>query len=226
MSSMRVIGLDIETSNLDMDADGLSFGDPNGWNTSCVSIYDHHRKATFHYVADPDSLNLSEEPTNVFPFSFLAHDLEEWFYSGYLLITKNGTDFDLPIIMKSTDEGGCGEAVARHVSLFLNAPTEKELPNGTIRELQPKHIDICLELREQTGSRHRLQHLIQGTFGSEESKLMDAAEAPENWAAGHHQTVLDYCGADARYTADLFFYGRREQRLYTTEETKPLRVRW
>ena len=67
-----------------------------------------------------------------------------------------------------------------------NAPTE-ELPNGTIKELQPKHIDICLELREQTAL-PPTQHLIQGTFGSEESKLMDAAEAPENWAAGHHQT--------------------------------------
>ena len=67
MNPMRVIGLDIETSNLDMDADGLSFGDPTGWTTSCVSIYDHHRDATFHYVADPDSLNLSDDSIQCVP---------------------------------------------------------------------------------------------------------------------------------------------------------------
>jgi len=55
---------------------------------------------------------------------------------------------------------------------------------------------------------------------------MNAAEAPENWAAGQHQKVLDYCGSDAKYTADLFFYGRREGRIYSTEEKRPLKAVW
>ena len=153
-------------------------------------------------------------------------DLEEWYYSGYQLITKNGGTFDLPIISKSLKTGGCGKTVATNLRLFLDAPTEKELPNGHIKLLTPKHFDICQYLRDTTGSRHKLQHLIQGTFGLSESKLMNAAEAPENWAAGQHQKVLDYCGSDAKYTADLFFYGRREGRIYSTEEKRPLKAVW
>ncbi len=50
---MKIIGLDIETLNLDMDSEGLEFDNPQGWKTSCVCIYDHHRDLTYHYVEDP-----------------------------------------------------------------------------------------------------------------------------------------------------------------------------
>jgi hypothetical protein len=223
---MKIIALDIETKNLDMSADNLTFEDPSGWQVSCVSIYDHHRQSLFHYVSDPDSLNLNDSDQSINDFKDLGFDLEEWYYSGYQLITKNGGTFDLPIISKSLKTGGCGKTVATNLRLFLDAPTEKELPNGHIKLLTPKHFDICQYLRDTTGSRHKLQHLIQGTFGLSESKLMNAAEAPENWAAGQHQKVLDYCGSDAKYTADLFFYGRREGRIYSTEEKRPLKAVW
>ena len=35
----RYIALDIETANLDMEAEGLEFGNPKGWKTSCVCLY-------------------------------------------------------------------------------------------------------------------------------------------------------------------------------------------
>jgi len=222
---MKIIALDIETQNLDMSADNLSFDDPSGWQVACVSIYDHHRESVFHYVSNPDQLNLAEGQ-QVHTFQDLGFDLEEWFYSGYQLITKNGTSFDLPIISKSLETGGCGTSVARNLNLFLESPSEKELPNGHIKELAPKHFDICQYLRDTTGSRHRLQHLIQGTFGLSESKLMNAAEAPESWAAGQHQKVLEYCGSDAKYTAELFFFGRREGRIFTTQDTRPIKTVW
>lgn len=216
MEGMRIIGLDIETSNLDMEVDGLSFDDPSGWNTACVSIHDHHRDMVFHYVADPDALNLDDKES-VFPFSYLASDLEEWFFSNYVLITKNGTLFDIPIISKSLDDGGCGEAVAAKLRLFTDAPTERFIDEERTKEVPPKHLDICEYIRNTTGVRRSLQSLIQGTFGLNESKLMSAAEAPENWAAGQHQKVLDYCGHDAKMTTELFFFGRREGRIFTRD---------
>ena len=40
MTMSHYIALDIETANLDMEAEGLQFGNPKGWKTSCVCIYD------------------------------------------------------------------------------------------------------------------------------------------------------------------------------------------
>ena len=35
----RIIALDIETANLDMEAEGLKFDDPTGWKTAVVCIH-------------------------------------------------------------------------------------------------------------------------------------------------------------------------------------------
>ena len=35
---MKVIALDIETANLDMDAEGLAFDNPKGWKTAVAYI--------------------------------------------------------------------------------------------------------------------------------------------------------------------------------------------
>ena len=53
---MKVIALDIETKNLDMESEGLDFGNPNGWETSCVSIWDSTGKGWFYNYADVDEL--------------------------------------------------------------------------------------------------------------------------------------------------------------------------
>jgi len=208
---MKVIGLDIETLNLDMDSEGLSFDNPEGWKTSCVCIYDHHRDLTYQYVEDPTLVKDISEDDLIYGWDFLAWDLEEWYYQGYTLITKNGNLFDLPIIMKTIEDGGCGVETA--LRYFLDAPRTKETKYGE-KELPPKHIDICEYLREASeGYRFSLQNLIQGCLGESESKLMDAADAPKTWAEGDHRTVLEYCASDAKYTADIFFFGRREGRI-------------
>ena len=59
---MKYVVLDIETSNLDMEAEGLTFGNPEGWNTACVSLYDiwqgepYDSGMELHFVSDPDWL--------------------------------------------------------------------------------------------------------------------------------------------------------------------------
>ena len=69
---MKIIALDIETKNLDMSEDNLTFEDPSGWQVSCVSIYDHHRQSLFHYVSDPDSLNLNDSDQSINDFKDLG----------------------------------------------------------------------------------------------------------------------------------------------------------
>ena len=51
----KFLVLDIETSNLDMDVDGLTFDNPKGWRTSCVGIYDiwegEERGSSYYYTS-------------------------------------------------------------------------------------------------------------------------------------------------------------------------------
>ena len=121
---MKIIGLDIETLNLDMVEDNLDFDNPEGWKVSCVCIHDHHRDLTYQYMLDPTQIEGIKEDDLIYDWSFLAWDLEEWFYQGYTLITKNGATFDLPIISKSIEDGGSG--VKNQIDYFLNAHNTKE----------------------------------------------------------------------------------------------------
>jgi len=49
---LRIIALDIETANLDMEAEGLNFNDPTGWQTAVVCIHNHYTDKDNVYVAD------------------------------------------------------------------------------------------------------------------------------------------------------------------------------
>ena len=77
---MKIIGLDIETLNLDMVEDNLDFDNPEGWKVSCVCIHDHHRDLTYQYMLDPTQIEGIKEDDLIYDWSFLAWDLEEWFY--------------------------------------------------------------------------------------------------------------------------------------------------
>ena len=43
MTDFTAVALDIETANLDMDAEGLAFDDPQGWRISCVKTVVRNR---------------------------------------------------------------------------------------------------------------------------------------------------------------------------------------
>lgn len=208
---MKIIGLDIETMNLDMAEDNLDFDNPQNWKVSCVCIHDHHRDLTYQYMLDPLKIEDIAEDDLIYDWSFLAWDLEEWFYQGYTLITKNGATFDLPIISKSIEDGGCG--VKNQIDYFLNAPKIKETRYGE-RDLPPRHIDICQFLRDVSdGYRFSLENLIKGCLGESEGKLMPATEAPKAWLNNEYRRVLAYCCSDAQYTTQIYFFGRREGRI-------------
>jgi DNA polymerase elongation subunit (family B) len=224
---MKIIGLDIETMNLDMVQDNLDFDNPEGWQVSCVCIHDHHRDLTYQYMVDPSLIEDIQETDLIYDWSFLGWDLEEWFYQGYTLVTKNGASFDLPIINKSIEDGGCG--VKNQIENFLKAPKTKETKYGE-RELPPKHIDICKYLRDVSdGYRFSLENLIKGCLGESEGKLMPAAEAPKAWAIGDYRRVLAYCCGDAKHTTEIFYFGRREGRILAVgkkeDEEKDMKVK-
>lgn len=192
----KYLVLDIETANLDMEAEGLQFGNPKGWRTSCICIYDFwldegvSNGVGIYYVADPE-LILKHSPElrgyNLRPITQFSSDLLNWFKKDYTLVTKNGLGFDLPILMKSIEDGGS---------------ESEDILNRY--ELTGRHIDICHLLKKQYGYRFSLSTLVKGLYGDSDSKTLAASEAPMLWAEKQFDIVLDYCMHDCVLTAKVF----------------------
>ena len=109
---MKVIALDIETANLDMDAEGLTFDNPKGWKTAVVCMYDSKDGLNSIYV-HPDNYDEVVRKCGgklgiVFKFEMLAYHLRNARNEGYLLLTHNGEGFDFPIMSKTQKQGGVG----------------------------------------------------------------------------------------------------------------------
>lgn len=192
----RYLALDIETANLDMESEGLQFGNPDGWQTSCVCLYDFwidegvENGVPIYYVEDPEkvvSVDDNLKYYNLRGLSELSSDLERFFKQGYTLVSKNGLGFDMPILMKSFEKGGadCYDILRKY-------------------ELDKRHIDICYLLRQQYGFRFSLQNLVKGLYGDSDSKTMSASKAPELWAEKEYRLVLDYCMHDCVLTGKVF----------------------
>jgi len=192
---MKVIALDIETKNLDMKAEGLDFGNPKGWKVSCVSIW-HPTSEAYNY-ADLEDLPLEIiQRFRIRSFEQLEDDLENWYANDYLLLTKNGTNFDLPIISKSIADGGCG---------VENIIKQFEEGDG----IASRHLDLQTYLEDSTfGVRFSLQTLIKSVLGTDESKLMEAKFAPQEWDEGNYAEVIHYCEEDSRYTYEVWDVAR------------------
>ena len=186
-----IIALDIETLNLDMEKEGLSFDNPAGWTTSCVCIYDAYFQEEFYYVQDDfirsllnSNRSLNKLERTVREMKYLSQDLEGWFKDGYSLLTHNGTNFDIPILKKSIEDGG-GSCESVFESDF-------------------KHIDMSHSLKQMTTFRYKLQHLVKGMLGEERSKLMEAQFAPVEWDKGNYAYVIQYCIQDCILNYEVF----------------------
>jgi hypothetical protein len=102
-------------------------------------------------------------------------------------LTHNGEGFDFPIMSKSIGDGGVGKC--------------KDILEGWPPS---QKFDSSLYLKQKTGIRYRLNHLIHGMLGEDQSKLMDAANAPIEWAKGNHEEVIRYCVDDCLKTYNVF----------------------
>ena len=71
-------------------------------------------------------------------------------------------------------------------------------------------MDTSAVLSKATGERYRLNHLIHGLLGEEQSKLMDAANAPKEWAKGNYEDVIRYCIDDTQKTLAVYLTAGEE----------------
>lgn len=169
--------LDIETSNLDMEAEGLSFDNPKGWDISCICIVNEEGVSwTF-----TDSANLAQgDFPNLYPLSRFVEIFTKEIIPHHIILTHNGYRFDFPIIQE-----------------YLKREFNQVLPEYF------EHFDSCDYLLAKTGVRYRLAHLVSYHLGLSESKLMDASNAPISWAEGKHHEVVEYCLHDCSLTIQM-----------------------
>ncbi len=194
---IRIVSLDIETANLDMEAEGLAFDDPKGWRTAVVCLHDTVNNLTHTYVHPDEYEEVKENHDSsvgrIYPFDCLEYHLRRMRNEGYTLLTHNGLGFDLPIISKPIKDGGVGGCA----SLLEKWPKSQMM-------------DTCAVLTEATGERYRLNHLIHGLLGEDSSKLMDAANAPKEWAKKNYGEVIRYCMDDTQKTVAVFLTAGNE----------------
>lgn len=193
-----MIILDIETKNLEPIGNGLHFGNPSNWKTSCACVLEVVGPTPQHieahvFVEKERVAELEEQGIVCKSFEHLSDFLNNCLEDELPLLTHNGKGFDLPILSKPITEGGaaCEEVLHSYESLGL-------------------HMDTAADLSHKTGKRFHLQDLIKGVLGPSATKMMNAADAPIAWHNEQYEAVLNYCLSDCLLTYQMFYIAADE----------------
>ncbi len=109
----------------------------------------------------------------------LVADLRSYQAHGYTLLTWNGAGFDFDVLAEEANNSPACQLLAReHVDMMFQVVCEKGFPIG---------IDNAAKAMQITGK----------------PEGMSGALAPQMWAEGQFQTVLDYVVQDVRIALQL-----------------------
>ena len=188
-----MIILDIETKNLEPIGNGLQFGNPQNWKTSCACIIEvvgpTAQDIEPHVFVEKNMVaELTRMGIQCKSFEHLPDYLENCLEDELPLLTHNGIGFDLPILSKTIADGGanCEDVLLRYEQAGLA-------------------MDTAADLKKKTGKRFHLQDLIKGVLSPTASKLMNAANAPIEWHNGNYEDVINYCVSDCVLTYQMFY---------------------
>ena len=109
----------------------------------------------------------------------MVSDLAALTAQGYTLLTWNGLGFDLDVLSEESHQ-------AKECAL-----------------LAVNHVDMLFHVLCSRGHLLSLQMAAEGMGLPGKKAGVSGALAPEMWAAGRHQEVLDYCVQDVRLTLQL-----------------------
>ena len=119
----------------------------------------------------------------------LVDDLRSYEAHGYTLLTWNGAGFDFDILAEEADAYPACQVLARdHVDMMFQVLCERGFPIG---------IDNAAKAMEITGK----------------PEGMSGALAPQLWADGKFQTVLDYVVQDVRMALQVAEHAERAHAL-------------
>ncbi len=167
---MRKLVFDIETREIFQDVGSRN---PEDLEISILGLYDYE--------------------TNKFE-SFSQEEFDKmwpYFQKAELLITFNGSYFDIPLLNKYYKKAGLGDLT-------------------TIKSL-----DIFKEVKNTTGRWLKLDKIAEGTFGVKKSG--DGLEAVTWWRQGEVEKVRKYCLDDVKITRDIYDFALKNKKLMFKE---------
>jgi len=171
--SGRRVSFDIEIANVFELGPGEDLDQYGPFDISCAAAADDHGEVV-HWTSAAADGSFADHLD-----AAMAHEMLSWLreeqLSGSRLFAWNGLSFDLRWIGVAAED----VELAAEVALDLYDP--------------------MFQFFVQRGFPVGLAKVADG-LGISETKLMDGADAPVQWAAGNHQLVLDYVAGDCRIT--------------------------
>ena len=125
------------------------------------------------------------ECEDVLPMSALRPLLYGWFKKGCVLGGQNILGFDFPVMMQD------------------DTLDVKDILDAFVATRQV--VDTSKYISDRYGFRVSLKYMAQGSVGDE--KLMDGADAPDEWAKGNHSEEIDYCVQDTILWSKIHDFG-------------------
>lgn len=169
----RRVSFDIEIANVFELKPGEDLDQYGPFDISCAAAADDHGEVV-HWTSAAADGSFADHLDVA-----MAHEMLSWLreeqLSGSRLFAWNGLSFDLRWIGVAAED----VELAAEVALDLYDP--------------------MFQFFVQRGFPVGLAKVADG-LGISETKLMDGADAPVQWAAGNHQLVLDYVAGDCRIT--------------------------
>lgn len=184
---MKLAAFDLETAKILPEdvVDILSYA-PLGISCAAVAFSDNREPVVWQGVPQ-----LSMEECQSF-----VHFLQSIVDSGYTIVTWNGCGFDFRVLAEESGLANeCGELALHHIDMMLMV---------TFRKGYYLSLDKALKGAGLEGKKSRVR-LSDGTV----IKDMSGAKAPELWAKGEYEAVLQYLNEDvAQLLALTEFVGR------------------
>ena len=170
---MQLLSFDIEISNLFTLNKNEDIEKYAPFDISVAATAIHNGEERVWYSKDDTgrpALNITKQRAHE-----LLGYLDQMQQQGAMVCAWNGLGFDLKWIGHQAND----ITLAARIAL--------------------KIYDPMFQFFNQTGYPVALAKVAKG-MGIEQEKLMDGADAPRQWQAGHHQQVMDYCLGDCQIT--------------------------
>ena len=192
-NNRKYLAFDIETVKIYPKGDQWQDHRPLGLACAAATAQDLPSPLTW-FTTNPDGSiadAMSPQDTSALLRDLLLYTAQQ----GYTLLTWNGLGFDFDVLAEESDDPRlCGE-------LALN------------------HIDMMFQFFCRQGYPISLQTAAEGMNTQPKTEGLSGDLAPELWASGQRQQVVDYCAQDTRATLDLALECDRQGRIGWTSRS-------
>ena len=173
----KPLSIDLESTTV------KDFSDLSSVTANVIVIYDPVKPEQSYKFVRGEAL--TKDNPDLFPMSLLRPFLLSAFTGGRFLGGQNILGFDFPVMMNDDTLN-----VADILQAFIDS-----------RQI----IDTSKYIKDRYGFRVSLKYMAAGSLNDD--KLMDGADAPDEWENGNYTKVIDYCEKDTVLWSQIHQFG-------------------